>query len=94
MRRLTAHVQTAGAEASRVSPHVWHTAAVHLLEAGVEVNVIRGWLGHVSLNTTHRYAGITMRMKIEAMKICAPSSSARSAPWNDDPSLLAWLSSL
>jgi len=23
-----------------------HTAAVHLLEAGVEVNVIRGWLGH------------------------------------------------
>ena len=31
----------------RVSPHTFrHTAAVHLLEAGVEVNVIRGWLGH------------------------------------------------
>ena len=31
----------------RVSPHIFrHTAAVHLLEAGVEVNVIRGWLGH------------------------------------------------
>jgi site-specific recombinase XerD len=29
-----------------VSPHLRHTAAVHLLEAGVEVNVIRGWLGH------------------------------------------------
>jgi site-specific recombinase XerD len=30
----------------RVSPHIFrHTAAVHLLEAGVEVNVIRGWLG-------------------------------------------------
>lgn len=29
-----------------VSPHTFrHTAAVHLLEAGVEVNVIRGWLG-------------------------------------------------
>src|SRR5207244_9243443 len=31
----------------RVSPHTFrHTAAVHLLESGVEVNVIRGWLGH------------------------------------------------
>lgn len=96
VRHLTTDVQTAGAsEASHVSPHVWrHTAAVHLLEAGVDMNVIRGWLGHVSLNTTHRYAEITMRMKMEALKICAPSSSAHSAPWNDDPSLLSWLSSL
>lgn len=35
-----------------------HTAAVHLLEACVEINVIRGWLGHVSLETTNRYAEI------------------------------------
>lgn len=96
VRHLTANVPTTGAgEASRVSPHVWrHTAAVHLLEAGVEPNVIRGWLGHVSLNTTHRYAEITMRMKMEAMKICAPLSTGHSVPWRDDPSLLAWLSSL
>ena len=39
----------------RITPHVFrHTAAVHLLEAGVEVHVIRGWLGHVSLDTTNR----------------------------------------
>lgn len=96
VRHLTADVHTAGAgEASHVSPHVWrHTAAVHLLEAGVDMNLIRGWLGHVNLNTTHRYAEITMRMKLEALKICAPSSSAHSAPWNDDPSLLSWLGSL
>ena len=38
----------------RVSPHTFrHTAAVHLLEAGVEVNVIRGWLGHADLVTTN-----------------------------------------
>jgi integrase/recombinase XerD len=42
-----------------VSPHIFrHTAAVHLLEAGVEVNVIRGWLGHADLTTTYRYAEI------------------------------------
>jgi site-specific recombinase XerD len=96
VRHLTAGVETiGGGDPRRVSPHVWrHTAAVHLLEAGVDVNVIRGWLGHVSLNTTHRYAEITMRMKTEAMALCAPSGSNGSAPWNDDPSLLHWLTSL
>jgi len=96
VRHLTANVETTGgADSRRVSPHVWrHTAAVHLLEAGVDVNVIRGWLGHVSLNTTHRYAEITMRMKTEAMALCAPSGSNSAVPWNDDPSLLNWLTSL
>jgi site-specific recombinase XerD len=83
-----------------VSPHVFrHTTAVHLLEAGVEVNVIRGWLGHVSLDTTHRYAEINMRMKTAALAACeAPVSATAGFPrrpvWRDDPSLLAWLESL
>lgn len=34
----------------RISPHlVRHTTAVHLLRAGVDINTIRAWLGHVSL---------------------------------------------
>ena len=40
--------------------------AVHLLEAGVEVNVIRGWLGHADLTTTNRYAEINTRDQDEA----------------------------
>ena len=52
----------------RVSPHIFrHTAAVHLLEAGVEVNVIRGWLGHADLTTTNRYAEINTKAKQEAL---------------------------
>jgi site-specific recombinase XerD len=97
VRRLTAQVMTSGsaAEPRRVSPHIWrHTAAVHLLEAGVDVNVIRGWLGHVSLNTTHRYAEITMRMKAQAMSLCAPEGAQHSSPWADDPSLMHWLGTL
>jgi site-specific recombinase XerD len=40
-----------------VGPHVIrHTTATHLLRAGVDINTIRGWLGHVSLNTTNIYA--------------------------------------
>src|SRR3546814_2945177 len=43
----------------RISPHtIRHTTAVHLLRAGVDINTIRAWLGHVSLDTTHIYAEV------------------------------------
>jgi integrase/recombinase XerD len=61
-----------GAMQGGVFPHAFrHSSAVHLLEAGVEVNVIRAWLGHVSLDTTNRYAEITLRTK-QAAAVCAP----------------------
>jgi site-specific recombinase XerD len=59
VRRHTISVPTSENQRA-VSPHVFrHTTAVHLLESGVDVNVIRGWLGHVSLDTTNRYARST-----------------------------------
>ena len=83
----------------RVSPHLFrHTSAVHLLEAGVEVNVIRGWLGHADLTTTNRYAEINTRAKVEALRNTEPPGSSvgpRARPvWRSDESLLDWLSSL
>ena len=84
----------------RVSPHLFrHTAAVHLLDSGVEVNVIRGWLGHVSLDTTNRYAELTLRAKAEALRECEircdTSAGFRTRPvWKDDEALLNWLNSL
>jgi len=84
-----------------ISPHVFrHTTAVHLLESGVEPNVIRGWLGHVSLDTTNRYAEITFRMKQKALETCQPPSfnsspvSPRKSIWREDAELLKWLKSL
>lgn len=82
---------------THVTPHVLrHTTAVHLLESGVEVNVIRGWLGHVNLETTNRYAEITVRMKAEALKLLDPiaDTGARKSAWRNDAAMLAWLSSL
>jgi hypothetical protein len=72
---------------------------VHLLEAGVEVNVIRGWLGHVSLDTTNRYAEINIKMKQEALEACrAPLGSSVGPPrkpiWKSEPKLLEWLAAL
>ena len=90
--------QTSTRPSSRITPHVFrHTTAVHLLEAGVEVNVIRGWLGHVSLDTTNRYAQITVRMKQDALQLCEPTSEvkrSRRPAWHDDAALMSWLSSL
>jgi integrase/recombinase XerD len=79
-------------------PHNRHTAAVHLLEAGVEVNVIRGWLGHADLSTTNRYAEINTKAKQEALRAVEPpgaSAGHRTKPiWQTDQSLLNWLASL
>jgi len=102
VRRLTSAASTPTTEAKRrpASPHVFrHTAAVHLLEAGVDVNVIRGWLGHVSLDTTNRYAEINTRMKEAAVQLCSPPvGDAQTCPsravWRDDAALLSWLASL
>ncbi|MES2264662.1 MAG: tyrosine-type recombinase/integrase [Pseudomonadota bacterium] len=82
-----------------ISPHVFrHATAVSLLESGVEINVIRAWLGHTSAETTNRYAEISLCMKHAAMQICEPPiTSNRSevlskrAVWRDDKSMLDWL---
>lgn len=99
VRRHAARVGR-GHGARRISPHVFrHTTAVHLLEAGVEVNVIRGWLGHASITTTNRYAEINARVKEDALRLTEPPSShghaASTRPsWRTDTGLLSWLTSL
>ena len=91
--------QSEGASGGSVSPHTFrHTAAVHLLESGVDVNVIRAWLGHVSLETTYRYAEITLRTKAAAVEACLPpvgsEAEASRRNWHEDGDLLTWLESL
>lgn len=83
----------------RITPHVFrHTAAIHLLEAGVEVNVIRGWLGHADLSTTNRYAEIDTKTKQAALRATEPPGSSAASPttpiWRSDERLLTWLASL
>ncbi len=102
VRRHTVKVVKKGNNGMQVniSPHVFrHTTAVHLLESGVEANVIRAWLGHVSLETTSRYAEVNIRMKAEAVKNCEPPLNIsevlpRKPIWRDDKNLLNWLQSL
>lgn len=81
--------------AKRVSPHtIRHTTAVHLLRAGVDINTIRAWLGHVSLDTTHVYAEVDMEMKAKALA-SVDISGLRSRPWQRPlPSLMTFLKTL
>jgi len=102
VRRHTHHLAKKGADMKpvHISPHIFrHTTAVHMLEAGVELNVIRAWLGHVSLETTNRYAEIGIRAKQMALDMCEPPVCSsvgfpRKPVWRDEQSLLDWLESL
>jgi integrase/recombinase XerC len=82
--------------AKRVSPHTFrHTAAVHLVTAGVDVTVIRSWLGHAHLDTTNRYARASIETKRKALEKVAGSSRPEKPPrWKRDTDLMAWLDSL
>lgn len=80
--------------AKRVSPHVLrHTTATHLLRAGVDINTIRAWLGHVSLATTNVYAEVDLEMKAKALANCEVEGED-GAPWKEDAGLMAFLESL
>ena len=80
----------------RVSPHtIRHTTATHLLRAGVDINTIRAWLGHVSVDTTNVYAEIDLASKAKALETCAIQPDAGGPPvWKDNKDLLVFLRSL
>ncbi|MER8760524.1 tyrosine-type recombinase/integrase [Mesorhizobium sp. M0976] len=79
-----------------VTPHSFrHATAVHLVSAGVDVTVIRSWLGHVSLDTTNHYAKANLETKRMALeKVGVAATAAHPPSWKRDASLLAWLDTL
>ena len=73
-----------------------HTTATHILRAGVDINTIRAWLGHVSIDATNVYAEMDLETKAQMLATCA-SFTAGKAPARrsrDDPSLMQLLRSL
>lgn len=79
-----------------VHPHVIrHTTASLLLQAGVDINTIRGWLGHVSLTTTNIYAEINLETKARALAACEVESDMEGQQhWRDQPDLMEFLRTL
>ena len=80
----------------RVSPHtIRHTTATHLLRAGVDINTIRAWLGHVSLRTTSVYADVDLERKAKALASCEVKEEDKpQKPWREDKGLMEFLANL
>ena len=91
-----AQIQMPSLATKRISPHtIRHTTATHLLRAGVDINTVRAWLGHVSLDTTNIYAEIDLETKAKALAKCEIGDAPKPKPrWREDPGLLAFLRSL
>jgi site-specific recombinase XerD len=93
----SAAIKVPSLKTKRVSPHtVRHTTATHLLRAGVDLNTIRAWLGHVSLDTTNIYAETDLAMKAKALAACDPGGGNRKIKkrWLNDPGIMEFLRTL
>lgn len=78
----------------RVTPHILrHTAAMRLLQSGVDRTVIALWLGHESVETTQIYIHADIQLKERAMALTQPidQNIGRYCP---DDELLAFLEAL
>ena len=87
-----------GLSRRRISPHsLRHSCAVALLQSGVDLTVIRDYLGHVSVATTGRYLSSNMEMKrqvLEAFWTRAGIAKQPHRPWRPAEATLAFLASL
>ncbi len=79
-----------------ITPHTFrHTKAMHLLQAGVPLVIIRDFLGHANIKTSEVYARADLQMKREALEKLAPSLTPHGLPaWQTDAELMQWLRSL
>lgn len=74
-----------------------HSKAMHLLQAGVNLVIIRDVLGHVSIQTTDRYARADSKQKREALEKAYTDmipENAKSREWEKNQNLLEWLKNL
>ena len=91
---VAARKECTSLERKRVTPH-WlrHTAAMELMQAGVDRSMIALWLGHESVNTTQIYLDANLAMKETILTKTKPINGRpdRYRPRDD---LLGFLNSL
>ena len=91
---LIARQRCPSLEKKRVTPHVLrHTAAMELLQSGVDRSVIALWLGHESMDTTQIYLHADLEMKGKALAKTSPFG-IQIRRYRPDDKLLAFLKSL
>jgi site-specific recombinase XerD len=99
-RRLALTIQKAsvGCPSLRqrhITLHSWrHTCAMHLLQAGVGIEIIALWLGHEQLSTTHGYLEADLGMKKDTLAHLKAPKSSRRTPKKASSHVLAFLEAL
>jgi site-specific recombinase XerD len=87
-----------GLRRKHVTPHVMrHSCAVALLQAGVDLTVIRDYLGHESISTTGRYTRTNLQMKrrvLDSFWRRAGLEGTKDPRWRPNADLLSFLSQL
>jgi site-specific recombinase XerD len=77
-----------------VTPHTFrHSAAMNLLQAGVDISTIAIWLGHESIETTHKYMVADIEIKRKAMEKLDETLNNEFS-YKPSKSILSFLSSL
>lgn len=81
-------------EGRKITPHTFrHTAALHLIDAGNDIFVLKDWLGHAHIKTSSQYVEISVERKRKALeKIPPPGASPPGEParWKQ-PELMKFL---
>jgi site-specific recombinase XerD len=79
-----------------VTPHVFrHSTAVSMLAAGIDLSTIAIWLGHESIETTHKYMVANMDLKERAIeKVHQDWGVPPTGRYRPDPDILEFLASL
>jgi site-specific recombinase XerD len=98
-RRVALHAQAAAARcpslhARDISPHTFrHTTALHLIEAGNDIAVVKDWLGHADIKTTSQYLEVSVERKRKALEKLPPPDGGQppERPQWKQPALMEFL---
>jgi site-specific recombinase XerD len=64
----------------KITPHTFrHTTALHLIQSGVDISVVKEWLGHADTKTTFLYVEINIEMKRKALEAFPPPAQQGAA---------------
>jgi len=79
-----------------ITPHVFrHSTAMGLLQSGVDISTIAIWLGHETIETTHKYMIADMKLKEEALKkMSPPGQHHENNRYHASKDILSFLNSL
>jgi integrase/recombinase XerD len=90
-----AAISCSSLRSKHVTPHVTrHSAAMALVNAGIDAATVALWLGHQSLTTTSTYVHADLALKERALARTAPRDVQPQRRYQPSDALLAFLDSL